>query len=284
MDGPDEHVTALVEDLLRAVAVVGVDVEDRDGPAEPACECRRRYGRVVEVTRAAVACPAYVMARWAAACVCAGRACSDEIHSRQCAVDSGARGVPGTGPDEGHRVVREVARPCPDGGRHCRPPSRRQRFVGEHVRHDAVLVPLSIEPCTGPFAPGRLEELQERRIVHGMQGHVGVLLGVDDTCTGFGERSEDHVSACDHLGAGRTYPRRRSRRPGRAAGSGRSKPPASRAPPSDLNANLASHGKVNRANQPQMGDESTRRSRRCSEQAQEGLDAAEPHCAREVSS
>ena len=41
--------------------------------------------------------------------------------------------------------------------------------------------------------------------MHGMQGYVGVLLGVDDTCTGFGERSEDHVCACDHLGAGRTY-------------------------------------------------------------------------------
>ena len=96
-----------------------------------------------------------------------------------------------------------------------------------------------------------------------MQGNVGVLFGVDDTCTGFGECSEDHVSACDHLGAGRTYADENLAARDRAAGSGRSKPPASRAPPSDLNANLASHGKVNRANQPRMGDESTRRSRRC---------------------
>ena len=37
VDGADEHVTALVEDLLRAVAVVRVDVEDRDRAAETVC-------------------------------------------------------------------------------------------------------------------------------------------------------------------------------------------------------------------------------------------------------
>ena len=38
-----------------------------------------------------------------------------------------------------------------------------------------------------------------------MQGNVGVLLGVDDTWTGFGERNVDRPLRVDHLGAGRTY-------------------------------------------------------------------------------
>ena len=73
MDGADEHVAALVEDLLCAVAVVRVDVEDGNRAFEPVCECGARHRRVVEVTGTAVARPAHMMARRAAARVRAGQ-------------------------------------------------------------------------------------------------------------------------------------------------------------------------------------------------------------------
>ncbi len=44
----------------------------------------------------------------------------DEVHGGQRGVDGAARGLPGPGPDEGHRVVREVARPRPRCGRNLR--------------------------------------------------------------------------------------------------------------------------------------------------------------------
>ena len=68
--------------------------------------------------------------------------------------------------------------------------------MGKHIRHDAVLAAISIEPRTGPFVPGGLEELQECRIVHGKQRHVGMLLGVDDSRPDFGERGKDRLCTC----------------------------------------------------------------------------------------
>jgi hypothetical protein len=61
VDGADEHVTMLVEDLLRAVAVVRIDVEDCNRACELVGERSRCHGGVVEVTRTAVARTANVM-------------------------------------------------------------------------------------------------------------------------------------------------------------------------------------------------------------------------------
>ena len=98
VDGADEHVPSLVEDLLRPVAVVRIDVEDRNRTSELLFERRRCHGGVVEITRTAVAPPANVMPRRTAAGVRVRRASRDKIDGRQRDVDGSARCDPGAGP------------------------------------------------------------------------------------------------------------------------------------------------------------------------------------------
>ena len=160
MDGADEDVGSVVEDLLCPVAVVRVDVEDGDRTSEPVRERSRCNRRVVEVTGASVARSACVMSGWSAACIGTGRACKDEIHRCEGRVDGAARRVPGSRTDQGHRVVCEEAGLGPDGGGKNSRPAGRQLRMGEHVWHDAILARLPVERRRGPFVPGRLEKHQ----------------------------------------------------------------------------------------------------------------------------
>ena len=61
VDRDHQDVRAAIEDLLRAVAVMGVDIEDRDAP-EAAAQTLRRDCRVVEVAEAACPITACVVA------------------------------------------------------------------------------------------------------------------------------------------------------------------------------------------------------------------------------
>ena len=88
-----EHVAAVPEDLLRAVALVGVDVDDRD-PFEPTvAQPLRRGGRVVEVARPAEERRAGMVARRANRGVRGTLAAGHEVGGVDRGVDRGARGV-----------------------------------------------------------------------------------------------------------------------------------------------------------------------------------------------
>src|SRR5690348_18494653 len=62
MQGDRQHIVALVKDLLRAVAMVIVDIEDGDAPGAGVAERLGGNGRVVEEAIAAVEIGAGVMA------------------------------------------------------------------------------------------------------------------------------------------------------------------------------------------------------------------------------
>ena len=89
-----------VEDLLRPVAVVRVDIDDGDRRADAlaeSCGCDRA---VVEVARTAVTRSARVMSRRPAARVRVRRTLEDDVDRSQCDVDRGAHGSPATGADQ----------------------------------------------------------------------------------------------------------------------------------------------------------------------------------------
>src|SRR5262249_61941798 len=50
----EQHVAATVEDLLRAVAMVEIDVEDGDARGPPVAKCLRCDGRIVEAPVSAI--------------------------------------------------------------------------------------------------------------------------------------------------------------------------------------------------------------------------------------
>ena len=107
---PVRTAAVVVEELLRAVAVVGVDVDDGDVSALGDVEERRGRDRgVVEVAGAAEAVARRVMARRSGAGVGGAFAARDEVDGRQRRVGGAAHGLPGAGPDERHRVVGEPA-------------------------------------------------------------------------------------------------------------------------------------------------------------------------------
>ena len=116
VDGRSEHVAAAEEDLLRPVAVVGVDVDHGDRVADAGDELGGGDGRVVQVAGAAVERPRDVVARRAAAGVGERFPFGDEVDGGERDVDRGARRLPRSRADERHRVVCEESGPRPDGG------------------------------------------------------------------------------------------------------------------------------------------------------------------------
>ena len=117
MCGAVEDVGPRVEDLLRAVAVMRVDVDHRDAADAAIAEVLRGHGRVVEVARTAVEVGADVMARRAHRRVRGGRAREHEVACGERAVDRDARRRVGARPDERHRVHRVEAGEGADRGR-----------------------------------------------------------------------------------------------------------------------------------------------------------------------
>src|SRR6185312_8643430 len=116
VDGRHLDVAALPEELLRAVAVMCVDVEHGYAveAAPQSFGCQRR---VVQVARATEGRAARVMAGRAAERVRMRRAGGDEIRGRQRGIDGAADRLPGARPDERHRVVGEEPGTRPLGDR-----------------------------------------------------------------------------------------------------------------------------------------------------------------------
>ena len=169
------------------------------GPPEAAAELLGGDGRVVQVAGAAEGTPQCVVAGRPAAGVGERLAARDEVDRAQGDVDGGAGRLPCPRPDEGHRVVGEVARARPDGARHGR--RARQLPVGEHVGDDSV----AREIGGGPLGPDVAQEGDERRVVDGEEQLVRVRLGVDLPGAGGSERRADRLGAGGQLGAGRAH-------------------------------------------------------------------------------
>jgi hypothetical protein len=114
MDRDVAHVAAAPEDLLGAVAVVVVHVEDRD-PLAGGCRDRvRRDRRVVEEAVAAVHRPGRVMAGRAAQPVGGRLAAEHEVHGRQRDVHGRQRSHVRAGHQRRRRVEAPEASPATD--------------------------------------------------------------------------------------------------------------------------------------------------------------------------
>src|ERR1700733_1926251 len=95
MDRREEHVAAAIENILRAVAVMIVDVENRRTQAridQPLC----RNGDIVEIAIAAEHVRARVMSRRTGQGEGRALALSDRVRGRKRDIGARARGVPGS--------------------------------------------------------------------------------------------------------------------------------------------------------------------------------------------
>ena len=167
----------VVEDHLGAVAVVRIDVQDRD-PGRPGRP--QRLGRdrgVVQVAGPAVG---------AAGGVVPGRPAQRVGHrgARADQVRGGLRGVrraPDRGPaaraDQRHRVVAVQPGPAVHGGRGPQRQPGQQARGGEHVGHHPVPPVLRGQPGGFPVRPDRGQVIKQRWIMHPAQDGVVVLPG-----------------------------------------------------------------------------------------------------------
>ena len=139
-------------------------------------------------------------------------------------VERRPRGLPRARADQRHRVVGERARAGADRGGDA--PRGLQPGVREQVGHDAVLV--ARQAGGVPVLPGVREVVEQRRVVHGERGRVGLLARADE------RRAERRRGSAPPAPAPRSRACARPatpRRPGRGGGGGRSTPRASRGRP-----------------------------------------------------
>ncbi len=203
MQGADHDVGVLVEDGLGAVAVVRVDVDDCDGAVDGPAKPGGGDGRVVQITGAAKTRAGRVVPRWAAARVGGGLAGEHQVGCGEGHIGRGAHRVPRARPDQGHGVVREVARLRCDRRRHGRRAVEEEAGVGEQVGDDAVLARVLRQTGRFPVFPGASQVGHQRRVVDSQEGGVGLCLRVHETRAGPRERLTDPLRPRGQLGARR---------------------------------------------------------------------------------
>jgi hypothetical protein len=167
VDGDEEHVGAVIEDALRAVAGVDVDVEDRHAAAFPAQVFRRDRG-VVEVAEAARHIAIGMMARRPAERVgvpFAGQHQARRMHRR---LGAGAGRAPGVGRDRAGGVGLMIARQ-PDGGARPLAHVAVRVDVGDHLVAGVGQLP--------PFRMDVLEKIEVFRRVHRGERRQTVVVG-----------------------------------------------------------------------------------------------------------
>ena len=172
----DEHGGVVVEYRLRAVAVVVVDIDDRDtaGAARlrmPGCD-----RDVVQEAEAAEVVAPRVVAGWPAESVCARFAPEHEIdgaerdvrrsaHGRGRARDDSRRGIEAPVAGGRDRVLRFAGRRT----------AAKQAVKGERGREERAGV-----AAAAPDVPGAVEPAQHRGVVHGQDGTIAMRGGRDD--------------------------------------------------------------------------------------------------------
>ena len=228
VDGAREHVGALGEDGLRAVAVVGVDVEQRDRGGERLAQPRGGERGVVEVAGAAVRRAGDVVARRSRA---ARRRRAPRRRATRSAAVSAASAAPRAPPPtfrgrSASSCRSSTCRSAPTVAAGS-PGAEVEAGVGEDVGHDAVLAGVLRQPCGLPRVPGRAEEADEGGVVDREQRLVR-LLGGRRAPGGRPRRVPRGSRPCARGPRSRACARRpRSRRAGRAAPPPRSRRPGS---------------------------------------------------------
>jgi hypothetical protein len=204
----DEHVTAVVEDLLSAVAVVVVDVDDRD-PRTSIGPRLRGDGRVVQVAVARKGIDGGVMAGWARARVRDRfTTVRDRVPRGEGDVDRTDRGREGAGedrigvvrvpPELGDDVVGLDERLVADGAGVCR---RFRRFV-----EPGVGAPALVRVFEEVDVLGRMHACDRRATV--VDGRLRLTELTSD------DRLEDAVDALGYLGRIDQLPAVEERHPG----------------------------------------------------------------------
>ena len=126
-----------------------------------------------------------------------------QVSGRERAVDSRTGGLPGTGTDQGHRVVAELSGAAVGRGGAGQWHALGHRRRREHVGHDAVLADQVVVRPLRPLRVDRPEVVDERRRMDAAQDVVTVRLGFDPLVVG--QRVEDPIDPLRQLGAvGRT--------------------------------------------------------------------------------
>ena len=175
MDRDRQHIVAMIEDLLGAVAVMGIHVEDRD-PVEAAFKTLGRDRSVVDVAEAARPVRPGVMSGWPAQGVCETLAGPDRIRRRDRAFAGPQGRAPGLRPDR-HREIAHI------------PAHLAHEVAGgtgraRHLLRAAVPVGKGVRPDFGtpigqmlPARPDRLQEIEIRHRMHGFDGSPSMRLG-----------------------------------------------------------------------------------------------------------
>ncbi len=205
VDRSDEHPRVLVEDRLRAVAVMRIDVDHRHRAVQPRPQPRRRSRRVVQVAGAAEARPRRVVPGRAAARVGSGLPAQHELGGGERGVDRGPGRLPGPGADQRHRVVGEVAGARGGRGRRSRRLRGHHPGVGKHVGHDPVLARVRRKARAPPLLPRRLQVGEQIGVVDLEQRLIGVGRGRHEPGAHPFQRLADRVRARRELGPGRPH-------------------------------------------------------------------------------
>jgi len=156
VDRHREHVGPFVEDALRAIAVMNVDIEDRHALMLQA-QMRRCDRAVVEETEATGQIAIGVMARRTTKRIGGALAVHHELRRRRRHVGGRASRSPGAGPDRTGCIDRVPAEPPDDVGRVGRGVAHRMH-VGNHLRPGIAK--------RGPGIPGLAEKAEIFRTVN----------------------------------------------------------------------------------------------------------------------
>ncbi len=178
VDGHIPDVAAAPEDLLAAVAVVIVDIEDRDGLAARPDDGLGRDRRVVEEAIAAVHRPRGVVAGWPAQPVSGLRPGQDQVRRGQCDID-GRTGRHVRASDQWRRRV-EAPEARAAAGMDGLADERTDRLVGHAFEHRTIRIRVggqerSIDALSPHLGPGDLEEPDEPRMVDRGDGRGAVF-------------------------------------------------------------------------------------------------------------
>jgi D-aminopeptidase len=199
---PVEHVTAVVEDGLRPVAVMGVDVDHSDLVATTHTQRVGGHRGIVEVARPAVAVLGDVVPWRSAEGVRQGvLAFGDQVDCGEGGVDRAPCGLPGARSHKCHGVVREPPRPAVDPGRQPQGHSRQEGTRGEHVRHDPGLTRDLEEAGSNPLVVAVAKPRHHVGIVDGEQLTVVVDSCGDLARAGVLQSCPNDIGALGDLGA-----------------------------------------------------------------------------------
>ena len=195
------HVGPVIEDHLRAVAVVRVDVQHRHlgRPGHP--ERLGGDGGVVQVAGPAVAAAGRVVPGRPAQRVGQPGAGADQAGRGQRGIHRAADGGPAARPDQRHRVVAEQPGPGVHGRRHPERQPGQHRAGREQVRHHPVPAVIGGQPGLVPVRPDPGQVIDEPGIVHGAQDRVVVRARVQHRGARRFERGPEHQRPAGHLGA-----------------------------------------------------------------------------------